>query len=210
MYLIDQTYFTRKYEIPNLDEMDSKIATSLNSCIDQYVRQFLQNALGYNLWKDLDSFIVDGALIPSAPQKWKDLLNGKEYTINGKTYFWKGLIYNEGVFLGSLLTPYVYYHFLTESISVLTGTGEKISDASNATNVNSTQRLTQTWNDFVNQYSGNYNSTPIAYFYRGVEVKDWYGGSSDRVGFVQFITDNSSDYPNATLSRVDIKNQLGL
>lgn len=213
MYIITYDYFQKQYTIPNIDEMDSKNATVLEICIDQYVRLLLQNALGYNLWKELDLNITDGVLDIGAPQKWLDLVNGKTYTKDGKTFTWKGLIYTEGIYKGSLLVPFVYYHFLKENVSLLTGTGEKVLDASNAIGVNSTQRMVMSWNDFVNQYQGQclFSHHVNRYYHDGVLVEDYFtGNDSEQVNLIQYLEDNETDYPYAQRMIYYVKNQLGL
>ena len=212
MYIITPDYFQKQYTIPNIDEMDSKNATVLEICIDQYVRVCLQNALGYNLWKELDLNITDGVLNTGAPQKWLDLVNGKTYTKESKTFTWKGLIYTDGIYKGSLLVPFVYYHFLKENVSLLTGTGEKVLDASNAIGVNSTQRMVMSWNDFVNQYQGQcFNYSVNRYYHDGVLVEDYFtGNDSEQVNLIQYLEDNQSDYIDAHKRLYNVKNQLGL
>ena len=192
--------------------MDSKNATVLEICIEQYVRLCLQNALGYNLWKELDLNITDGVLNTGAPQKWLDLVNGKTYTKESKTFTWKGLIYTEGIYKGSLLVPFVYYHFLKENVSLLTGTGEKVLDASNAIGVNSTQRMVMSWNDFVNQYQGQcFNYSVNRYYHDGVLVEDYFtGNDSEQVNLIQYLEDNQADYIDAHKRLYKVQNQLGL
>ena len=213
MYIINPDYFQKQYTIPNIDEMDSKNAKVLEICIDQYVRLCLQNALGFNLWKELDLNITDGVLDSGAPQKWLDLVNGKTYTKEGKDYTWKGLIYTEGIYKGSLLVPFVYYHFLKENVSLLTGTGEKVLDASNAIGVNSTQRMVMSWNDFVNQYQGQglFSNHVNRYYHDGVLVEDYFTGKySEQVNLIQYLEDNQADYIDAHKRLYNVQNQLGL
>ena len=212
MYIINPDYFQKQYTIPNIDEMDSKNATVLEICIDQYVRVCLQNALGFNLWKELDLNIKDGVLDSGAPQKWLDLVNGKTYTKDGKTFTWKGLIYTEGIYKGSLLVPFVYYQFLKENVSLLTGTGEKVLDASNAIGVNSTQRMVMSWNDFVNKYQGQcFNYSVNRYYHDGVLVEDYFtGNDSEQVNLIQYLEDNQEDYIDAHKKLYKVQNQLGL
>lgn len=208
MYLIDQTYFIKELSIPNLNEMDSDTLATLNIDIDKYVRELLQNALGYSLFKDLDNNITDGALDEGAPQKWIDLVDGAEYTKGSKVYNWKGLKFEEGNYKGSLLAKYVYYYWLKDSVSLLTGTGEKTITATNAVAVNSGQRLVLVWNDFVNDYQGDLCRP----FYSNQCFDNWMkpNNQNNFVSLIQFLNDNESNYPEATKLLYNNQNQLGL
>lgn len=207
MYLIDQTYFIKELSIPNLNEMDSDTLATLNIDIDKYVRELLQNTLGYSLFKDLDNNITDGALDEGAPQKWIDLVDGAEYTKDSKIYNWKGLKFEEGNYKGSLLAKYVYYYWLKDSVSLLTGTGEKSITATNAAAVNSNQRLVSVWNDFVNDYQGDLSGN----FYTNQCFDNWMKPNKNNfVSLIQFLTDNESDYPEAAKLLYKNQNQLGL
>lgn len=215
MYIIDLTNFIREFYVPNLNEMDSDNATSLESYIDKYARLLLQKLLGYELFKDFDSYVVSGVLPNTAPQKWKDLVNGKEYTnSSGKLVKWQGLTYTDGAFKSSILTPFVYYAWLKDCVTAMTGTGEKVIDAQNATSVNSTQRLVTVWNNFLNDYQGDVlNYSPCnKYYHNGIPVYDYFTGNStqDYVSLIQFIKDNETDYPDAQLQLYKPQNQLGL
>lgn len=212
MYLIDETYFTGEYNIPNLNEMDSDTLSILNIDIDKYVRLLLQDTLGYTLFKDLDSYVIDGVLDSGAPQKWKDFVDGVEYVKDGKTYKWKGLLFTEGTYKGSLLVKYVYHYWLKDSVSLLTGTGEKNITATNAIGVNSTQRLVNIWNSFVNDYQGNICSYNYGnkYAYRTMSFNDWFSLQNNFVSLIQFLYHKDADYPDAPLPLYATTNQLGL
>ena len=212
MYLIDQTYFTKQYNIPNLNEMDSDILSDLEQYIDKDVRSLHANALGYSLFKELDSYIVGGVLVDTAPEKWLNLVNGFEYIQDDKTVKWKGLIYEEGSSKSSLLVPYVYHNWLRDNISQVTGTGEKIIASQNAVNVSSNQRIVAAWNSFVSMYQGNecYTRQRIS-FVNGVRFLDWFGENrSEEISLIAFLTNKESDYPSAFKATYIKQNQLGL
>jgi len=212
MYLIDQTYFTKQYNIPNLNEMDSDVFSNLEQYIDKDVRSLLRNVLGYTLFKDFDSYVVDGILPNTAPQKWLDFVNGKEYEINGETVKWKGIMYEEGLSKTSVLVPYIYHNWLIDNISQVTGVGEKVISAQNAVNANSNQRIVAAWNDFISMYQGDlcYKS-PDTYFIRGVRFTDWLGENyNEDIPLIDFLVDNEADYPDALRVLYRKQNQLGI
>lgn len=212
MYLIDETYFIKELSVPNINEMDSDNLTILKQYTDQYSRQLLQNALGYVLFNDLDSYIDNGVLDVLAPQKWLDLVNGVEYTKDGKQYKWRGLKYTEGLHKSSILAKYCFYHWLKDNVTTITGTGEKSIKSVNADSVNSNQRLVNVWNDFVSEYQGSNTRFPTVWYKGATKVIDWFG-SGESLGFVsliQFLTDNETNYPYATLITYSLQNQFGL
>lgn len=87
MALIDRTYFVGELNIPNTSQ--AAIGSSVDLFIEQYEEQFLNEALGYTLWKALKA----GLQIVPVAQKWTDLIEGVEYTdLSSKTRFWQGLV----------------------------------------------------------------------------------------------------------------------
>lgn len=211
MYLIDGSYFIREYNVPNTTELQGNSSNNLEQYIDERCRLLLQKALGSELFANLDDNIESGVLDEDAPQKWKDLVNGTTYTKDGKDYTWKGLLQLDGTFKSSLLTPYVYYYWLKGNISSVLGVGEVVTNGKNATNVNSTQRLVEAWNDFLIQYQGNFSIKSNVYIHNSVIIYDYYqNGNSKYVNMLQFLKDNETDYPDATKEMFEFKNQLGL
>ena len=212
-YLIDETYFQRELFVPNADDQDRSAYKDLQEFIDEKARLLLKEALGYTLFKDLDDNITDGNLDSDAPQKWLDLVNGTEYTKDGDTYYWEGLLVTEGAFKKSVLANFVYYHWLYYNQSTMSGVGEVVLNAKNAININSTQRLTSVWNEFVNMYQGTQSKYSYSeYYHRGVKVVDWVGNNTSDFysSLLTFISDNEDDYPDAPLKLYYIKNQFGL
>jgi hypothetical protein len=170
--------------------------------------------LGYTLFKDLDLYVdTAGNLKSTTPTKWLNLVNGVEYTKDGKTFYFEGLLVKEGAFRKSLLANYVFYHWLYYNQSTMSGVGEVILNAKNAININSTQRMVSVWNDFIEMYQGKQSQYHYSeYYHRGIKVVDWLGNNTNDyyVSLVKFISDNEEDYPDAALKLFNSKNQLGL
>ena len=211
-YIIDETYFQRELYVPNADELNSGALKELTQFIDEKSRLCLQDVLGYSLFNDLDANIDSGNLIDAAPVKWLNLVNGVEYTLNGKAYRWQGLKVEEGAFKRSLLANYTFYYWLEFNQSRMSGVGEVVLSAKNAVNVNPTQRLVKVWNEFVDMYQGSEKmNTPSIYYKGNIRVTDYYGGdNSDFVSLLQFLSDNDTDYVDAPLKMYRKKNQLGI
>jgi len=216
MYIIDDTYFQApKREIANLDEADSKAFAQLELLIDEKCRLLLLSFLSVEQAQELDGYLVDGIfpidpLDPViVPQKWVDLVNGKTYEKNGVDLIWTGLIYEKGTYKGSLLADYAYYYWLTENVSYMTGVGDSKGNPKGANLVNPTQRVVNTWNDFVKAYQTvwsysngynwfNYNLYPECY------------KQNTEVSLIQFLQDHNEVYPNQNRQFFEVKNQLGL
>lgn len=217
MYIIDETYFTRKYAIPNTNEAQTEAKDNLELFINQCVRQLLRDALGVDLFNELDGFIVEGVFDEdTAPDKWKDFVLGKEYTLNDVKLKWPGIISEEGLFKQSLLVPYVFHFWLENEFSIQSGVGEVVVNAKNAKNVNPTQSLVSSWNDFILFYQGstfcNHHHHHIYYNFEGVRYVDYYPYhfESINVSLIKFLKDHPETYPNTNMRTYDPKNQLGI
>ena len=221
MYIIDDTYFQApKREIPNLDEADSKSFAELQLLIDEKCRLLLQGFLTVEQFNEFDSYLVDGIfpvdaqpdeLLPNyVPQKWIDLVNGVTYTVNDIPLKWNGLIYTKGTYKGSLLADYVYYHWLIENVSYMTGVGDAKGNPKGANLVNPTQRVVNVWNDFVFAYQGY--ACGIHYIHTEFNPATYpYGYSSNgEVSLIQFLQNHNEAYPNPNRIFFAIQNQLGL
>tara|TARA_R110000782_G_scaffold72273_3_gene144783 strand:- start:475 stop:1119 length:645 start_codon:yes stop_codon:yes gene_type:complete len=212
-YLIDETYFQRELFVPNADDTDRSAYTELQEFIDNKSRLLLKEVLGYTLFKDLDQNITNGILDAGAPQKWLNLVNGVEYVKDGYTYYWEGLLVQEGAFKKSLLANFVFYHWLYYNQSTMSGVGEVVLNAKNATNINSTQRLTSVWNEFVNMYQGKQTKYTYSEYRRnGIKVIDWVGNNTNDYysSLIMFLSDNEETYAKAPLKMYHTINQFGL
>jgi len=148
MTLIDRTYFIGEINIPNKDS--SLVSGTLDAFIKKYEPLFLKYALGYNTSQEF----IAALATPSPAQKWVDLRDGKEYSLNGYNYFWPGLKNTER----NPIAYYVYYWYMRNQVSSTAGLGEVKPAAENAAAANSSWRMAQAWNacsllvDELNQY----------------------------------------------------------
>jgi hypothetical protein len=136
MYLIDETYFTSILETPAIDGVDLE---DLISSIDKYVPFFLQNVLDFEVFEELNSYIVGGILSSSAPKKWLDLVDGVQFIHNNIQYTWQGLKYAEGPSKISILAHFVYYNHFSKFKNF---------------NITFYERLAQVFNEFIEMYQG--------------------------------------------------------
>lgn len=209
MLYIDKTYFTQKLSVPNTAEPTSDASIELGSSIDRYVSQFLKLTLGNVLFEELKGYTTNGELIISAPQKWKNLIDGVTYTKDGVDYTWQGLKYTDGAFKVSLLANYVYVNqFQTTTNSML---GQVALDGKNGILADSTPHLVDIWNEFVEMYQGSSNSQPMQYYTNGALFVDYFGNrEAGYVSYLQFLNDNKADYPSFSAGAIEYKNSLGI
>lgn len=209
MLYIDTTYFIKKLSIPNIVEPSSDAAIELAIDIDRYVSQFLKQTLGNILFEELKINTIDGELIPLAPQKWVNLVDGCNYTIDNNVYTWQGLRYSEGAFKVSLLANYVYlnqFQFTNNSMI-----GQIINVSKNAISQNPTEHLIDIWNEFVQMYQGECTNKHFTNYRNGVIFVDYYGNRENGyVSYLQFLKDNETDYPDFSADVIEYKNRFGL
>lgn len=211
MYLINEANFTREISVPNLTSSQSGNAEQLALYGDEKPRLLLQMALGSTLFAQLDAQVTNGVLNVDADQKWKDLVNGVTY--DGKV--WKGLNYQEGSFKVSLLAYFTFWNWINDNITTLGSGGEVQIQTKNANNVNATSAQVQIWNTFTQMYQGStfYANKSVSIVHGAVFV-DYYGcNNTDYVNLLQFLKDNPTNYPDASLyyfNNTSNSNSLGL
>ena len=213
MYLHTRDYYQRQLTIPTSSGLSANgEPDKIEIFADGAPRMFLKNALGNVLFKELDSYVTNGVLDIAAPQKWLNLVNGVEYTKNNVEKTWNGLTYSEGAFKTSILAYFSYYEWLFDNVSNTTSFGEVVGKSKGGENVDSTQKVTEIWNEFVNMNQSKYNYTHAnVSFVNGVKFTDWYNDSeSNYVSLVTFLKDNEDDYTDAPCKLYTIKNQFGI
>ena len=193
-------------DIPNIDSSEpngnlSGNATKLDNFREGYERDVLIKCLGYPLYKELqDSLEVlenatEQTVKASADQKWKDLVNGKTYQIDGVNVIWDGLIFKEGVYNRSLIAQYVYYHFMDDNESQNTTTGRQSEKTKNSNKVSVAPSAVKAWRKFFEMTVGVYN-TPIHYYEGGrLAGIDYFGSDNGQRSLYQFIDDMNTITP---------------
>lgn len=193
--LIDKNFFVGKINVPNIHSTNSQTAEELAYFIDFYETFLLKNTLGIALYNELKLNILDGAVIPTAPQKWKDLVNGKEYAKDNEVRVWNGLIYEVGTFKQSIIADFIYFKWFTEK-NKNTGAGITQVAVKNAIIENPTIHLVMIFNTFVNNYFGNFKNINLKVSYvNDIPFYDWYStNESVNVGLIEFLNDFENDF----------------
>lgn len=218
MYIVNESYFSQELIRP---ESGTELYTATNNnpfeaWIDEYARLLIQNALGNVLFAEFDSEVTSGVLDSGADQKWKNLVNGTTYTYNGKSYTWRGLIYQEGLAYKSLLADYVFAEWYKYQLSHLSNFGEVAGNSINSILVGGNAREYRVWNQFVRAYQGNhkYYNDYLEYWKR-FDRQLYYDvllgrtvliNDTGYVSMVDFMTHNETDYLDAPKKLYGLKN----
>ncbi|WP_027380831.1 hypothetical protein [Chryseobacterium daeguense] len=227
MSLIDKTYFEQWNLIPNVNEPDPNNRTSedLDATIMQVEKDVLSLAFGWSMWEDFKQYInTDGGIDDSAPQNYKDIVNGKSYlkAINGddKECHWRGLLETNPK--SSLLADFVYYTYKVNNATLTTEFGEAAVEGKVGNKASITPKVTQAYNRFVTKFNGGIKAFPSGYTMDGRPYwyinggVDYYGvwDTYGEVSLMRFLLDNKSAYPllDTDIRRfgMPIKNEFGL
>jgi hypothetical protein len=135
--IIDYSFFTGKLNLPQTGNTEGR--NLVDEFIETYETEYLKKSLGYELWKAF----ADGTEGSGDPdQRWKDLLEGKEFEHNDRLYEWIG-------FEKKPIQNYVYYKLLENEASNTTLIGEVSSNADNSKRVSFVSKMISAWNEMV-------------------------------------------------------------
>lgn len=142
MSLIDSTYFTLDIDIP------TNYTDVLTSYITRYEPEILTKLLGKTLYDLVAAYDAD-----SSPQRIKDIVEGKDYTVSyggyDQTVSWNGLKNDDGI---SLIAYYVYYKYMKNTSSLLTPVGVMKSSSENAVLASASEKAFAAWRELERLY----------------------------------------------------------
>lgn len=162
---------------PNTETPNSR--AGVLELINEVEKEVLLNSLGLDLYNELTAALVD---LPSADQKWRDLVNGVEY--DGK--IWEGLDNAKSLFLYA-----VYTLFIMENSDFLTALGVAKSNVENANLTTNATKVSYAWQKFLTKYQNGCLAEPLIYSDSGVNFVDYYG-TNDNIqrSLYQYLNDN--------------------
>lgn len=136
--IIDYTYFIRDLNIPNVTGISGTPQNDeLQSFIDRYEPECLENLLGYELYKLFQSEVSDR-------MSW--LKSGTEYsTSSGSLRKWSGLVYDPKV---SLIASYVYFKVMQNRASYTTGVSQSVIATEGGQTVSPALKMVDAWSFF--------------------------------------------------------------
>lgn len=218
--LIDETFFNGLMNIPNIAEPEpnNRSANILSELIDISEEEVLSLAFGREMWDDFkQNWETD--------EFYQKIVNGDTYQKDGKTHYWKGLIYGE-YSNRSLLADYVYCRYHTHNVTQQTEFGQVAADTKIGQKASSTPKITKAWNSFLTQFQGGrFNGgdglTPEGNPYwiiarrlgNGYGVSYYNGSQGGEVSLLQYLSDNKENFPLLHESRgfgLEFKNSFGI
>jgi hypothetical protein len=218
--IIDKSYFQGNLNIPNVQENLTPLGgrrgnqSNLDSYIAKYEVKVMKDALGLVAYKSfIASFEANGDVKPTADQRWKDLINGVEYTYNGEDYEWEGLRYTLGTYSYSLIADYVFSIFLNDTSRTLGSPGMVKEATNSAETVSSIPRISEAWNTFIEKYQGESSDEdyPRLVSKPGLRGIDWsqHRSASD-INMYTYLSDNESQYEDVKFRLYESTNSFGL
>ena len=214
--ITDSTYYEKGLTfIPNNKDINAEPegSPSAQSGIDHFIevseRPLWLNAFGVTLYNEFQSELPN-----PTTQKWIDLIDGKDYEINGKTKRWEGL---RGFSKQSLASFYVYCQYLRNDNSTYLTTGIAQLTANNAERSDPTPKFVKSWNRFLEQYQGRgyHNSYPTVIYNRsGMVGLDYYGSDNVESNLFQYLTDQNelddTSFPDFEFKFYETYNTFGI
>lgn len=217
--LIDETYFTGRLKISNIEEPspNNVVQENISTLIRRGQEELLTAFFGVKMYLDLiEKYQRDK---DNLPQNYKDLLRGKDYTREGKTYYWKGLINDENK--TSLLADYIYIVYQLENVYQTTAFGQTRIEGKIGEIVSVVPKITKIYNEFIQQVQGgkgafSHGLTHEGNLYkmlkRGIDYTRGRNGNA-YVSLYQFLEDNEADFPLLELDKWIIwepQNEFGI
>jgi len=220
--IINSSYFQGNLKVPNTQDALTPLSdrrgneVNLGEYIIRYETQIMIYALGNVLYKDfIDQFETNGDLKSGADQRWKDFVNGVDYTVDSVDKVWKGLRYLEGGLNYSLIAYYVYSKFLPDISTTFGAPGIQKNNAKASRGYSSIPKTADIWNEFLYKYQGgvqNLSNYPIKYESRGLNGVDWSQQQDSEyfTSMYRYLQDNIDQYEGVMTRLFAVENSFGL
>lgn len=189
MTLIDASYFWGEINLPNNKYSD------LDSFIERFEKELLIKLFGYTLYKLISAYDPDNPT--GTDQRIRDIIEGKEFILNDKTYKWNGLRNSEKI---SVIAYYIYVHYMRSIETQTTTTGESKNKKVNSIPVSPAQKISNAWIR-LQKLIGPYCLT--ASYYPG-GMNEYYNS------LFYFMSDNYDTYPEWEWSEIGSVNTFDL
>lgn len=170
--LIDQTWFIRNINIPNIDANKPSNAVELDrilSFIQKYEPECLKKILGFPMYN---------LLLTETSQRMTDLILGADYTnYYGHNRHWDGLI--QPIPKISLIANYIYFYYQEANTTHTSGVNTNIPKGEASTAVSPGDKMINAWEFFASEtknmlsFLGNKNNESPAVYPEFTEWQYW-------------------------------------
>lgn len=221
--IVDNTYFKNEIYIPNATPSVAGSVAGVGSnvidFINKYEAECLRLCLGPLYIELLDNIDENGPSLikQSSDIKWDELVNGKEYICptTGDIRIWRGIRFKDSGsdHFRSFISYYIYFFHERSNYETRSMTGTQVENPANARSVVPTNKLVNSWNNFVELVQGS-NYPPVIYGKGELLGVDYYNSNKDwLVSLYQFIRDSNFDsetYKNFLPKRWNSINVFGV
>lgn len=152
IYLINSDFFVDGLDIPNTGKDD--VSVRLSGFIAQYEVECLRQILGYPLYKLFNAEVQSGTY----SERFQNLLDGADYTVNDRLRNWQGLVRSEDndddepILRISLIANYIYWFWMDDAATKSTGVGATGKmDVQAGKSVTPADKMVKAWNSFSAQ-----------------------------------------------------------
>lgn len=185
------SYFTQKprlipgaQTLPTIGGVPS-VEDNLTDFISTTEKELTKNAIGFVDQLELYTHVDATGLLDTAPQKYKDLVNGSTYQVDGKDYQWLGLLGENGI-----LANYIFCKWMDSDLSTYTTVGVQAPEAENSKRVSAIPMWVDAWRMFISLYQNDGRGVPKIYSLKDGYGIDWFGSGNGVVSLYNFLNDS--------------------
>lgn len=153
MSFIDKSYFIGPLTIANTHT--EEVSLRLSDFIEVYERQFFRELLGRDLYEEFEAATEGYPGSSGSPltveTRWRELIEGATYEINGKTTRFRGLIDTTSRIPRSPIAGYVYFYWCRDAYTQTVGIGEVKSKSENSSPASPIFKQVAAWNEAVEE-----------------------------------------------------------
>jgi len=143
--IIDQSYFVREINIPQLSQ--PHVWETVELFGTKYQKRFLRDVFGLELAKLIEQYLEEeDNEVATLDERIGLILDGAEFTYNGQEKEWGGLRNTDKV---SPLANFIFYQFTNDGITQQTQVGEAFGTAENSQKASPDGRLVFAWIEMV-------------------------------------------------------------
>jgi len=164
-------------------------------------REILLKGLGAGLYLRVKNAVESGQPLDAAIL---NLLDGSDYTYNGRTVIWQGLRDKY-----SFISYYIFSKYVRDQREEFTTLGTQRPEAANSMAVSPLKLITDSYRKFHEKYQGHDRMPYIGRAWSG-NYLDYYGTENTERSLYQFLIDNKEDYLDSDFTFVDNINSFGL